>query len=184
MPADLYFIAPAEMDDAAIIAAARRVLARPGVAALLLRRGTRDAAEYGRLVAAIRPLAQATEAALMIEGEPADVRRLEADGLHLPAGLAAVRAAVKALKPDFIVGAGPAATRHEAMELGEAGPDYVLFGSLSGAISGEARELARWWAETMEIPSVLSDPEATPAAFDAEGCEFIGLTLAGAEVDR
>jgi hypothetical protein len=35
----------------------------------------------------------------------------------------------------------------------------------------------------MEIPSVLSDPQADLDRYDAEGCEFIGLgILAGAPV--
>ncbi len=113
--------------------------------------------------------------AVLIEGEARDVGRLGVDGLHLSApnrGL--VAAAVKALKPDAIVGVA-VANRHDAMEFGELGVDYVMFGPLSGPIDATTRELARWWAETMEVPSVLSDPEATATSFDAEGCEFIGL---------
>ena len=86
-----------------------------------------------------------------------------------------MREAVEALKPDFIVGAGDLHNRDDAMLKGEAGADYVLFGPLSGTISPAERELARWWAETMEVPGVLSDPEASLAAHDAEGLEFIGL---------
>jgi thiamine-phosphate pyrophosphorylase len=69
------------------------------------------------------------------------------------------------------------------MQKGEEGIDYILFGPLSGPISPSERELARWWAETMEVPSVLSDPEADLENFAAEGCEFIGLNaFAGASV--
>jgi thiamine-phosphate pyrophosphorylase len=127
--------------------------------------------------------ARAAGAAVLIEGEPATVRALKADGLHVAGGIAAVRAAVEALKPDFIVGAGDVRSRHDAMQKAEAGIDYILFGPLSGPISPTERELARWWAETMEIPSVLSDPEADLDRFDAEGCEFLGLNaFAGAPV--
>jgi thiamine-phosphate pyrophosphorylase len=64
------------------------------------------------------------------------------------------------------------------MRQGELGIDYILFGPLSGSISPEAREMAQWWAQTMEIPSVLSDPGASTQSYDAAGCEFIGLPLA------
>ena len=63
----------------------------------------------------------------------------------------------------------------QAMEAGELDIDYVFFGPLSGPIEPAARELARWWAETMTVPSVLSDPLADLATADAEGCEFIAL---------
>jgi thiamine-phosphate pyrophosphorylase len=103
--------------------------------------------------------------------------------LHVTGPLAAVREAVAALKPEFIVGAGGIRSRHDAMEKAETGIDYILFGPLSGPISPAERELARWWAETMEVPCVLSDPEATLSSYDAEGCEFIGLSaFAGAPV--
>ena len=112
---------------------------------------------------------------MLIEGEPGDVRKLGADGLHVSAGRAALQEAVEALRPDFIVGGAGYATKHEAMEAGELDVDYVFFGPLSGPIEPAARELARWWAETMTVPSVLSDPEADVATADAEGCEFIAL---------
>jgi thiamine-phosphate pyrophosphorylase len=62
------------------------------------------------------------------------------------------------------------------MDRGELSPDYILFGPLSGASSPADRELAGWWAETMEIPGVFSDPAATAATADAAGCEFLALS--------
>ena len=114
---------------------------------------------------------------MLVEGEPGLVRLLGADGLHVPGGVSAVKAAVSALKPDLIVGVGDIRSRDDAMDKGELGVDYILFGPLSGSISAPEREMAQWWAETMEIPSVLSDPEASPANYDAGDCEFIGLPL-------
>jgi thiamine-phosphate pyrophosphorylase len=181
MATELYFIVQPEMPADRVIEAVRRTLDAGPAAAILLRRGARGAEDYRRLTEAVRPLAQDAGAALLIEGDAAEVRRLGADGLHLDPEPAPVRAAIKALRPDFIVGTGPVADRHTAMELGEAGVDYVLFGSLSGAISETGRDLAHWWAQTMEIPSVLADPGATTASYDAAGCEFIGLTLPGSE---
>ena len=87
-----------------------------------------------------------------------------------------MKAATAALKPDYIVGAGQIASRHDAMSKGELGPDYIFFGPLSAALRDpEQREMARWWAEIMEVPSVLSDPAATAESATAEGAEFIGL---------
>ena len=176
MVPELYLIAPAEAEAEAFAALLKRVLASADVAALLLPAGTRLPTVYEDFVRRIAPIAQAAGCAALIEGEPAAVRRLGADGLHLTGPAAAVKAAMAALKPDFIVGVGPLASRHDAMTIGELGPDYILFGPLSGASSPIDREMAGWWAETMEIPGVFSDPEATVETADAEGCEFLALS--------
>jgi thiamine-phosphate pyrophosphorylase len=170
---ELFLIAPPEAEPASFAVALAALLGRAGARALLLPRAGRDADGYGRLVAAALPVAQGKDVAVLIEGEPADVPRLGADGLHVQGSLAAVRTALGALKPDFIVGAA-AGTRHDAMDKAEAGVDYVFFGPLSGRIDAGARELARWWAEPMQVPAVLSDPEAGLAE-DAEGCEFLAV---------
>jgi len=183
MTPEIYLIAPADAEPDALRRQLAATRTRARVAALLLARGTRAEGDYRALVKAILPDAQASDIAVLIEGEPGLVRTLKADGLHVNGPLTAVREAVAALKPDFIVGASGVRTRHEAMEKAEAGIDYILFGPLSGPISSAERDLARWWAETMEVPSVLSDPEADLTSYDPAGCEFIGLSaFAGAAV--
>ena len=53
--------------------------------------------------------------------------RAGADGAHLT-GIEAFAAALGALKPDRIAGAGGLRSRHDAMLAAEAGADYVMFG--------------------------------------------------------
>ena len=173
--ADLFLIAPLDAEPAPFAAALKCLLAGTPAKVLLIPRGNHGEGDYKALVKAAAPIAQQQDVAVLIEGEPGDVRKLGADGLHVSAGLAALQEAIEALKPNFIVGAGGFVTRHEAMEAGELDIDYVFFGPLSGPIEPAARELARWWAETMTVPSVLSDPEADLATAEAEGCEFIAL---------
>lgn len=172
--AEVFLITPAAGEPAEIATLLQRMLAATQVPALLVARDGRDDAAYRALVSAVLPVAQAAGTAVLVEGEPGDVRGLKADGLHV-AGAAAVKAAVAALKPEAIVGAVGNGSRHAAMEAGERGVDYVMFGPLSGAISDADRELAAWWAETMEVPSVLSDPAAGIGALRSEGCEFVAL---------
>jgi thiamine-phosphate pyrophosphorylase len=176
MTTKILMIAPGDASAAAITAALDAIRGRSAIDALLLPRGTRDERSYRELVKAVVPPAQQQETAVLIEGEPGLVRTLGADGLHVN-GAEAIAEAVEALHPQHIVGAGGIDSRHAAMTAGELGADYILFGPLSGPISDQQRELARWWAETMEIPSVLSDPDAGIDGFDAAGCEFIGLRL-------
>lgn len=176
MTPDLFLITPPDADTADFAALLRRILASTEVSAMLLRRGERDEAAYRSFVREIAPIGQQAGSAVLIEGEPGLARALGVDGLHAGGTDGELKAALGALKPDLIVGAGGAASRHAAMSKGELGADYIMFGPLSGAIAPDAREMASWWAETMEIPSVLSDPEATPESADAGGCEFLALS--------
>jgi thiamine-phosphate pyrophosphorylase len=113
---------------------------------------------------------------VLLEDDAAMAKRLGADGVHVGAGVTAVKAAVKALKPALIVGAGNVATRHDAMTIGELDVDYLFFGPLDGAIDEAGTDLALWWADTFEIPAVLSDPSATPALARSAEVEFIALS--------
>jgi thiamine-phosphate pyrophosphorylase len=175
MTAQIFLIAPADADAPTCSRMLDEALAASPVAAMLLPRGGRSEGNYKTLVKALVSRAQSAGVAVLIEGDPGLVRTLGADGLHVEGGVTAVKAATQALKPDYIVGAGQIASRHDAMSKGELGPDYIFFGPLSGPRDPEQREMARWWAEIMEIPSVLSDPSATAETATAEGSDFIGL---------
>lgn len=175
MTAQIFLIAAPDVDAPNCMRMLDEALAATPVAALLLPRGKRSEGSYKTLVKAVTPRAQAAGVAVLIEGEPGLVRMLGVDGLHVEGSVSAVQAATAALKPDYIVGAGQIESRHDAMSKGELAPDYVFFGPLVGQRDPEQREMARWWAEIMEVPSVLSDPAATAESATAEGSEFIGL---------
>jgi thiamine-phosphate pyrophosphorylase len=175
MTAQIFLIAPPDTDAPTCLRRFDEAIAASPVAALLLPRGARGEGSYKALVKAITPRAQAAGVAVLIEGDPGLVRTLGADGLHVEGSINEVKAATQALKPDYIVGAGRIASRHDAMSKGELGPDYVFFGPLSGPRDPEQREMARWWSQIMEVPSVLSDPAATADTATAEGSDFIGL---------
>lgn len=181
MSAELFLIAPAEAAPEQLLAALEQTLATAEPAAILLTRGSRSEADYEALIRRLAPVAQAAGAAVLVEGSPTLVRRCGVDGLHVTADPDALKAAITALKPDLIVGIGGVTSRHDAMQFGELDVDYILFGPLSGSIDQAQRDLAYWWAETMEIPSVLSDPDASFDNFAAGNCEFIGLPLGSPE---
>ena len=70
----------------------------------------------------------------------------------------ALTAALDALKPDRIAGAGGLRNRHDAMLAGEAGADYVMFGEpdrLGGRPPLDALvERLEWWAEIFQPPCI------------------------------
>ncbi len=175
MTAQIFLIADPDADAVNCQRMLDEALAAAPVAAVLLPRGQRSEGSYKSLVKSVTPRAQAAGVAVLIEGDPGLVRMLGVDGVHVEGDVGAVKAATAALKPDYIVGAGQIASRHDAMSKGELGPDYVFFGPLNGTRDPEQREMARWWAEIMEVPSVLSDPAATAESATAEGSDFIGL---------
>lgn len=185
MQTQIFLIAPADAQADPFAEQLARLLESRDVSALLLPRGNRAENAYKDFARTIIPVAQAGGAAVLLEGPPGLVKMLGADGLHVAAAdIEATREAVAALRPKLIVGVGDAGSRDQAMTLGELDIDYILFGPLSGSITAAARDMAQWWAETMEIPSVLSDPEAGFDAFDAAGCEFIGLAMPPSEPAR
>ena len=163
MTAQIFLIAPADADAPTAIAQLEAALAATPVAALLVPRGVRSEGTYKTLVKAVAPRAQAAGVAVLIEGDPGLVRLLGVDGLHVEGGVAEVKAATAALKPAHIVGAGRIASRHDAMSKGEFGPDYIFLGRFREQ-GPEQREMARWWAEIMEVPSVLSIRPRRPTA--------------------
>jgi len=178
MSAQIFLIAPADAEVTAFAPLLEGALASAPVSALLLQRGARGENAYKDYVKALAPIAQAEGCAVLVEGEPGLVRTLGVDGLHVFGSAKALpdaRAAASSLKPDMIVGAGPVTSRHDAMTLGELDIDYVFFGPLSGPLPAESREMAAWWSETMEVPAVLSDPEASAESIDPAGCEFVAL---------
>jgi len=175
MTAQIFLIAPADADADSFPTRLQAILAAADVAALLLPKGTHNEAEYIALVNAVLPIAQAADCAVLLEDEPDLAKTTGADGVHITTGLSAVKAAVAALKPDMIVGAGDIGSRHFAMTVGEAGVDYLFFGTPSEASTPEDRENAEWWAETFEIPAVWSDPGAPLDTIDSIGCEFVAI---------
>lgn len=177
MAPQLYLITPPDPDLALFPRQLMSVLTGPEVAALLVRRAGLSDTAYAQLAERLVQIGQAAGAAVLVEDDVALARAIGADGVHVTdGGVKAIRAAVAALKPDGIVGAGNVRSRHDAMSFGELDVDYVMFGPLGGAPDAQAAELAQWWAETFEVPAVHSNPAAEPGAEDATGAEFLALS--------
>lgn len=177
MAPQLYLITPANPDLEQFPRQLMAALSGPEIAALLVRRGALDDAGYERLAQRLVQIGQAAGAAVLLEDDVDMVRRTGADGVHIgTGGTKAIRAAIAALKPEGIVGAGNIGSRHDAMSFGELDVDYVLFGPLGGKPAPEAEELAQWWAETFEVPAVHSNPAAGPDELTATGAEFVALS--------
>src|SRR5689334_5594032 len=86
-------------------------------------------------------------------------KRLGADGVHLGQSDGDVREARALLGPQAQVGRTCHASRHLAMEAGEAGADYIAFGAFFPTETKDPSstadcELLNWWQEAVEVPCV------------------------------
>lgn len=176
MAPQLYLITPPTADIATLPAQVMAMLSAADFSALLVRRGTLDAEAYADLASQLVNVGQGAGCAVLVEDDIALAKRIGADGVHVSDDAEAVRDAIKSLKPALIVGAGPFTSKHDAMTVGELDVDYLMFGALDGTTDAAGIELASWWAETFEIPAVLSDPGAEAATVDHHGAEFLALS--------
>ncbi len=185
-PPRLFLITPPISDAAAFAATLKAALAACDIACVLLRAAGRDRGENKKIVQTLAPLAQERDVAALVENDVELAVRANADGCHVELGGEALEAALAALRPDRIVGAGGLATRDEAMTAGEAGVDYLMFG---GPDSAEAHagivERVAWWAEIFNIPCVGYAHALTDVVeLSQAGADFIALGAAVFEDPR
>jgi len=144
------------------------------VSAILICRADESDEEYKQLSKAILAISQPRQCATLLHNSANLVAPLGADGVHISSGNEEFIAATKLLKPNFIVGAGNITSRHQAMLAGEAGADYICFGSIKGAGSQEI-ELAHWWTKLFQIPCAIFDQQSNPLEINTPPSEYLGL---------
>jgi len=183
----IYLVSPPEIELSRFLDILARVLDAREVACLRLALATREEERLVRAADAVREVTAARDVALVIAEHVGLAERLGLDGVHL-AGARGVRAARAALGADAIVGAQCGASRHDGMNAGEAGADYVAFGPVSGADLGDGtlapRELFAWWSEMIELPVVAEgrlDEETVRSLRDVTDFFAFGEEIWGAE---
>jgi thiamine-phosphate pyrophosphorylase len=154
----IYLITPPEFELDTFPDRLKQVLDTHQVACVRLSLATRDEDRIARAADACREVTHARDIALVIDSHILMVERLGLDGVHLLDGPRSVRAARKELGEDAIVGAFCGTSRHDGMNAGEAGADYVSFGPIGSTGLGDGshaeREIFEWWSEVIEVPIV------------------------------
>jgi thiamine-phosphate pyrophosphorylase len=178
----LYLISPLDVGGDFADRLARALDAGP-VAAFQFRVKDVDQHEAARLAEPLQRLCADREVAFIVNDSVALAKRLGADGVHLGQDDGDPRDARAALGPTVQIGVTCHASRHLAMEAGEAGADYVAFGSFHPTITKEVRHRAEpailsWWATMFELPSVaiggITPANARPLV-DA-GADFLAVS--------
>lgn len=173
----LFLITPPVADAARFRPLIEAALLEADVACVLLRTAGRDAGEAKALVRDLAPIIQARGAALLIENDARLAARVDADGVHMIGAGPSLGEALTALQPRKIVGVGGLRTRDAAMQAGEAGADYVMFGGPDDASPHqEVLDRVSWWAEIFNVPCVAYARSPDVAIdFVEAGAEFIAL---------
>jgi thiamine-phosphate pyrophosphorylase len=154
----LYLISPLYVGGN-VPARLERSLGAGPVAAFQFRVKGIEQHEAARLAAPLQEICARHDVAFIVNDSVALARRLKADGVHLGQDDGNVRDAREELGREAQIGVTCHASVHLAMEAGEAGADYVAFGSFfpSGTKASEHRpdlELLTRWQEVFEIPCV------------------------------
>jgi thiamine-phosphate pyrophosphorylase len=183
--ARLYLLSPLITDAKGFAAPLADACGAGGVAAVLLRFAAADERTLINHIKALAPVAQDKNVAAVIAASgdidlAAAAIRGGADGVHVDAGEAEIRALRERLKGERILGAGNVRSKHDAMSIGEAGVDYIMFGEprADGSVPPleAVAERAAWWAEIFEVPCVVYAPTLEAVSLlAATGAEFIAL---------
>lgn len=156
----LYLISPLDVSGNFPERLAKALDAGPGlVTAFQFRVKGSDQHEAALLAEPLQAICAARDVAFIVNDSIALARRLKADGVHLGQGDGDPRDARRELGPIAQIGVTCHASRHLAMEAGEAGADYVAFGAFypSGTKPSEHRPepaILDWWSTLFEIPCV------------------------------
>lgn len=134
------------------------VLDSTEIACVRLALAGKDEDMIQRAADACRLVSHARDVAIVIENHMLMVQRLGLDGVHLTDGARQVRYVRKELGGDAIVGAFCGVTRHDGMNAGEAGADYVAFGPVGTTPLGTGEQvefdLFEWWSQVIEVPVI------------------------------
>lgn len=154
----LYLISPLDVGGGFPDRLAAALDAGP-VAAFQFRVKGVDQHEAARLAEPLQAICAARDVAFIVNDSIALAKRLGADGVHLGQEDGDPREARSALGAGVQIGVTCHDSRHLAMEAGEAGADYVAFGSFHPTTTKEVRHRAEpvilsWWATMFELPSV------------------------------
>jgi len=157
-PCQLYLISPLDVGGG-FPHRLKRALGAGPVAAFQFRVKGIDQHEAARLAEPLQRICADHDVAFIVNDSIALAKRLGADGVHLGQGDGDPREARALLGPSAQIGVTCHASRHLAMEAGEAGADYVAFGAFyptqTKAVEHHAEPvLLSWWASLFELPCV------------------------------
>ncbi len=185
----LYLISPQEVGGS-FPDRLRAALDGGEVAAFQLRVKNVDQHQLARLAEPLQRICADRQVAFIVNDDMSLAKRLGADGVHLGQQDGDVREARALLGAAAQIGVTCHASRHLAMEAGEAGADYVAFGAFYPTTTKDTEHrpepsILAWWSTLFTIPSVaiggITPADASPLV--KAGADFLAVCNAvwGAE---
>ena len=180
----LYLISPLDVSGEFPQRLERALDAVPGlVTAFQFRVKDIDQHEAARLAEPLQAICAAREVAFIVNDSIPLAKRLGADGVHLGQKDGTVEEAREELGREAQIGVTCHASRHLALEAGEAGADYVAFGAFFPSTTKQSEhrpepELVEWWTGFIEIPCVAIGgitPENCRPLIEA-GADFLAVS--------
>ncbi|MGI9394828.1 MAG: thiamine phosphate synthase [Boseongicola sp.] len=154
----LYLVTPPEFELSTFPDRLAGVMDAHDIGCVRLTLATQDEDRISRAADALREITHSRDVALVIDTHVAMAAKLGLDGVHLTDGARSVRKSRKALGAEAIIGSYCGASKHDGINAGEAGADYVAFGRAGGTSLGDGTQadpaLFKWWSEMIEVPVV------------------------------
>ena len=183
-PCQLYLVSP-QVFGGNFPDRLKAALACGPVAAVQLRVKEVDQHQLARLAEPLQRICADADVAFMVNDSVSLAKRLDADGVHLGQSDGDPREARAILGPSKQIGVTCHASRHLAMEAGEAGADYVAFGAFYPTLTKPSEHrpdpvILSWWATLFGIPCVAIGgitPENCAPLVEA-GADFLAVSSA------
>ena len=183
-PCQLYLISPPAIDTGFADRLARAIDAGP-VAAFQLRLKGVDEHAIARAAEPLQRVCADRDIAFIVNDSMSLAKRIGADGVHLGQEDGDPREARALLGPSAQIGVTCHDSRHLAMEAGEAGADYVAFGSFFPTTTKEVSHhpdpsILGWWTTLFELPCVAIGgiTPANAAPLIEAGADFLAVCSA------
>nr|WP_321455925.1 thiamine phosphate synthase [uncultured Cohaesibacter sp.] len=180
-PTQIYLVTPRHIDLETFPAQLQAAMDGGEIAALLIDCETQNDNELQKIAQTIAPMAQKHDIAVVLRGDTRVAGRTKCDGLHIDGDLTDIQNAAEDFSSRFMLGAEGGNKRHTAMEIGESGIDYIMFGRLDAptqdSIHEKSLEMADWWSTLFEVPAVIIGGKDLGECekVSALGIEFIAL---------
>ena len=181
-PCQLYLISPLDVGGSFPERLAR-ALDAGRVAAFQFRVKDMDQHAAAALAEPLQRICVERDVAFIVNDSISLAKRLGADGVHLGQDDGDPREARRLLGPGAQIGVTAHGSKHLAMEAGEAGADYVAFGSFYPTTTKQVRhhaepEILGWWSAIFEMPCVaiggITPDNARPLV--EAGADFIAAS--------
>lgn len=154
----IYLITPPEFELSSFPDLLGRVLDAHEIGCVRMAMSTQDESTLSRAGDLLRETCHARDVAIVMDSHVLLAEKLGFDGVHLTDNNKGLRKLRETYGPDFILGAHCGTSRHDGLNAGEAGADYISFGPVGETLIGDGSraeaDLFKWWSEVVEVPVV------------------------------